>query len=430
MPEKPERIKRVKPAILENGAVNFGFDEVKRIEPKPVNFEELRKRMADRNRGEGQVLDTIGIETESLGLTQKEVSLILASLIEELGTNYKVHRDASALIRTYSIPMDRRFTVKVNAHTQQAEELFANSLRSEECGYELVSVPMHRTVLEMSLYALLPKLESAGDFLSDRCATHIHVGFAKNLRMMQNALILGLWFDEVFYAISGMGRKFRGRSNNAIYARPLINGPYFRYRGSYYQSLNYERALNSDNIREFFAAYGLDCFEGTPKYHPARYFSINIYSVLLHGTLEFRHFNQTFNPALASAVAKLCQVFTELAISSSQKSLQSLEPGDVFTLKKPSYYMDKLHTLLQMARNGNCEYDLDSTDINELEKIISGYTGIGISNDAVITHLDGKDIDVTSEIISVGKLRKSTSIPKPAGHTDIHNIKYSSLLNS
>lgn len=393
--------------------------------------EQALNRIRQQRRGNtnGQVLDTVGIELESLGKTQKQVREILNRLPAELGTNFKVHRDGSSELMAYVLKTGNERNVRyisINSHTKEAEKLFGGKIITETYGYELISVPMDIETAELSLYTLLPALESSGDFISDRCATHIHVGGMKNLSFLKNSLRLGLWFDEVFYSLAGMGNKFRGYSNNAIYARPLQNGPCFRYDGNYYQVLNWKKALEASNIYEFYATYASNVNREMGKYHPGRYFSINLYSIPRIGTVEFRHFNQSFNPRLVTAITKLCQLFVEISIKSREMEFKLLEPGNVFDLKSSSHYLDKLYRFIDMGNRNDCNYGLDGDDISQLEKVIYKYEGIGIEDSLVLTHC--KDFNIDEETINDGELIKVKSKPILDGHTDIHNIKYSSIL--
>jgi hypothetical protein len=394
-----------------------------------ISLEEIRNAPRRRNRSStiGQVLATLGIELESLALTRDRVSRIVSNLPYGLGNNFRVSRDGSSEINAYFIPRGDEYTV-VNYHTESAQKLLEGKYSKNTLGYELISNPLEIDDLEMSLYALLPALEINGDFTSERCATHIHVGGMKNLNFLKNCLKLGLWFDEVFYSLAHMdGDRFRGYSNNAIYARPLMNGPYFKYNREFYQTLNYEEALTANNLYEFFACYGVNSENGEPsKYQPGRYFSINLFSILRIGTVEFRHFNQSFNPLIVSAIAKLCQVFVEVAIRVKYSNLKSFEMGDVFNLESPSHYIYKLYQLMKLAEELECDYYLEPKDIQILEKVIHNYKGIGVENKEVLTHC--RDFEVSGDIIEEGKLKRAKNKPCHDGHTDIHNIQYSSII--
>ncbi len=403
---------------------------------KPIERNDIAERIkAERERlqielkraknGVGQVLDTVGLEFESVGLTQKAGSGILASLPMGLGFNFKVHRDASSEMFGYPIGLFGRGNraekvVSFNAHTPEARKLF-RSTNMEKYGFELISNPLDIRTAELAIWALLPKLEYSGDFFSKRCASHIHVGMMKNLEVAKKILRLGLWADELFYALSGMGGEYRGSINNSIYARPLISGPYIQNRGSFYQILNWERALAAESFSDFFTAYHIDINNNAGKFHPARYFGINIYSILVHGTLEFRHFNQSFNPALVCAITKLCQLFSEISIKSKERDLLSLEPGNTFETCSPTHYENKLDIIMRLARNADCTYSLNERDLNELITVIGNYRGLGLRDVPVLTHC--KEFTPDRELIAEGKLKFSKIEPIPDGHLDIHIIK-------
>lgn len=410
---------------------NFQNQEEILVERNEHLVEEFRVKLRNAlNEGQrGQILDTIGIEFESLGLTQKDVKQILGNLPAPINGTFRVHRDGSSEMHTYTAifsGLRRPREIKINSHTNAAEVLFGNAGARETSGYELISIPMDKDVMDISVRHILPRLEASGDFLSNRCATHIHIGMGKSLFMLRNLLALGLWVDELLFSISGMGDSFRGRSNNAIYARPLINGPYFRSGGRFYQTLNWKKALDARNLSQFFSCYGIRLTGELPKYHPARYFSTNLYSVLLHETIEFRHFNQTFNAPLVIATASLCQMIAEIGIKGKFEVLRKLEPGNPFIAQPPSYYIDKLDKLMKLGEFFGCEYSPDRQQLKLLSEVISNYEGIGIEDIEVLTHI--KDVNISEETIEDGQLQKSKSVPIPDGHIDIHNIDKASII--
>lgn len=405
----------------------------------PVNLEEIVANpeivREVINRGarvaNGVILDTIGIELESIALHKDVVAKILREMPGRLGLNFKVHRDASSEMKVIPVNIKngrRQDMVMFNYHTTSARKIFKEH-GSMVVGYELISSPMTIDIVELSLWALLPQLENNGDFFSERCATHVHVGMAKNLGFIKSLFKLGLWADDLFFAVAGLGKRFRGYSNNAIYARPLISGPYVSYRGSYYQILNWKRALEAESLYDFYTSYAVDINGNIQKYHPARYFAINLFSVLLHGTIEFRHANQCFNPGLVTAYTKLCQMFAELGVKIRQVDLKKLEPGNPFETQSPSYYIYKLERLIALSREYECSYSLDETDALLLSNVIYKYRGIGINDVPVISHLEAAgNFNPDPDLIREGKLLKSEKRPIPDGHIDIHNIQDVSIM--
>jgi len=397
--------------------------------PQPVvNFEVKMQPLKQKKKGIGQILDTVGIELESLGKTQNEVSQIIKSIPGGISTCFKVHRDASSEMICGVVQLEKKGRyLAINTHTPGYDKLTERKqLEKETYGYELVSIPLEIDLAELAIRSLLPTLENNGDFTSNRCATHIHVGMGINLYWLKNALRLGLWADDLFYSISGMGGNFRGMTNNAIYARPLTSGPYFTYGDTYFQCLNWEKALSAKTVEEFFYCYAIDIDNGPVKYHPCRYFSINLYSAILNGTLEFRHFNQSFNPGLVVAITKLCQMFTEIIIKADSSSLRLLDVCNVFELQPQTYYISKLYKLLSIAKSMNCKYTLDNRDITNLLDVITKYNGIGLSDVPVLTHI--KEVATNLEVITNGNLVMSSKRPVKSGNIDIHNIQYSSIM--
>ncbi len=429
--EKLARQKLVAEQAAAMGQFNVVFDEIPEIANQDIKPLEFKFKPVPINKiiGREEIIDTVGIELEGMTITQKDVTHILGNLLGGIGNCFRVHRDGSTELLSYIIPVKgKKKEMIINYHTEAAEDIKMKKSK-QTSGYELVSVPMDIDTAQIALYSILPRLESCGDIYTERCATHVHVGMAKNLQIAKNLLQLGLWADELFFAISGMGRKFRGYSNNAIYARPLMNGPYFATGdGYYYQCLNYKAALKADSLSEFFAAYGVNYQGEIIKYHPARYFSINLYSILLHGTVEFRHANKSFNPVLVGALTKLCQMFVEISSKVKWAYIKDLEVGNVFELHSTSYYMQKLEKLVSLAENCDCSYKINSRDINELEKSISMYQGIGIKDIAVYTHLRDM-VNISNNIIEGGKLNRLGRKPQLPGNTDIHNIGTFSILD-
>lgn len=370
----PDNKKRIDEEILFHNAnegilLDRGFKAVKnnRIVPNERNVD---FKMPKNNGNLALVVDTVGIELESIALTKGVVANILQTLPIGLGNNFKVHRDGSSEMKVFAVALNRKGArrkeiLEVNLHTNAAQDLFRRN-NSNTNGFELISVPMDINTAEITLWSLLPKLEWAGDFFSKRCAIHVHVGMMKNLAIVKRLLKLGLWADELFFALAGMGKQYRGTINNSIYARPLIAGPYFKYRDSYYQTLNWERALGAESFQEFFSTYHIDVNDNPAKYHPARYFSWNIYSILVHGTLEFRYFNQCFSPALVSSVTKLSQMVAEIGVKARDKDLISFDTCDPFETQSTLYYENKLDILLRLAKVSECTYGLNDGDIEVL----------------------------------------------------------------
>lgn len=401
------------------GEISINLGQL-RVTDAPIEIPELRRRT-----GIGLVLETLGFEIESVGLSRKTAEQILQFLPENLGDNYLTTRDASTEMINYYIENNNNL-FSISTHTDAARRVLGDNFSSYTGGYEIVSNPMDTETASISLRLLLPALENKGDFITNRCASHVHIGMGANLDVCKKALALGLYFDEVFFALSGMGEEFRGNCNHAIYARPLISGPYIKSRTGYYQVLNWERALYADNFHDFWYAFHIYANNTENKYQSARYFAINIWSLLLHRTLEFRHLNQTFNADYLLSFAKLSQLFSEIVMKGDLKTLIKLEVGNVFEDKSPSYYINKLIKLIKLGENYNCKYELDGETNNTLMHLLEIHKPLTIIDIPVLTHL--RDYVADDALVKAGELKRTNIKPILSGNIDIHNIKNVNIL--
>lgn len=410
------------PEIFDNNIRRFRAGaRIVEARPEPQNNRNNR-----RGDGVPQILDTVGMELESAGLSRDSARGILNTLPNDYGGLFDTVHDASTEMKTYLIDGEKK-QYALSAHTSVARELFSRArIASMVSGYELVSVPLSIGTAENCLRILLPKLEGSGDFFTNRCAFHVHTGMSKNLEICKKALKLGLWFDDVFYAISGFGKSFRGESNHAIYARPLVSGPYIKSKSSYYQILNWKKALESNSYYDFWACYGVDVDRDSGKYHPARYFAVNIFSIHLRGTLEIRHYNQTFNPDYAVAATKLSQMFSEIVFRANLSDLKKLEIGNPFVDNSVYYYLNKLEELYSLASKLGCKYTPDRHSQNVLGNLIEDHKPCNIPDEPVLSHL--RDYAISDSVIEDGGLIKSKIKPVLSGNVDIHNIKEVSII--
>jgi hypothetical protein len=276
--------------------------------------------------------------------------------------------------------------------------------------------------LELSLRVLLPNLKKEGDFTTKRCATHVHIGAIKNIQFLKNMLKLGLWADDLLFVLAGMGDEFRGNQNNAQYSRPLIKGQCFYCRGSIYRSLNYKKALLAKDCVEFFSCFGIKDLQAF-KYHPARYFALNLLSVLLYGTVEFRYLNESFDSDLVLANIKLYQLLVYIA--SKIDGNINLEVSNIFNKFPKKYYVDKLFWIANMGEN--TKYALNSREISLLVKSIEISKEFLVENEDVFTHL--KEVEVNSEICMDYLEEIDTDVKSP-NQIDIHNIKNWSIIEN
>lgn len=378
------------------------------------------------------VLETVSVEIESLGKTRESVlnTLNEGSIRYNLTNACNITRDASSEMNTFCPPSLKK-KILLSAHSGAMRSLASQRrlrLSTVMSGYELVTKPMLVENMEIFLLQVLPLLNNSGDFVNERCAFHVHVGTANNLLMQKNSLKLGLWLDDVLFRIGCVEREFRGNRNNFIYCRPLIDSQIAQSNGGrFYRTVNYSGALKASSLPEFWGYFGVDPNKQQEKYHPSRYLGTNIFAAYLHGTLELRHFGQTFDPSLAIAIVKLTQLFTELSIKAGKDFLSGVSFADIRQKKTTKFYIEKFLDFIDLAKEYSCQYSLESRHIDRLIRAIENSGDLLIENKPVLTHLRNfslnHDVAIKFDLEQIPKDR----LIMPA-HVDIHNISTSSIL--
>lgn len=418
----------------------------------------------------GEYLDTLGIEYETTALSVRYVSdNLLPRLYAEygsIGRQVQLTRDASIEFKAYSFP-GMRTALSVNAHTPEIRKI--SNMRTDGSGTvfgsEFFTLPTHYSAFPMVVYPLMNLLQSHGDFVSDRAAIHYHVGFVNNLRLLKNLLRISLNIDPVLFRLGGMGRAFRGRINQAAYARPLLNstamhlhrgtrkndGDYppelleqmhgsqmvpvqeikkylAENQGNYVQAINPYAALEARTLAEFWASFGVKHIPsgGSNKYHPARYCGINFYAIPQHGTIEFRHFNQTLSPRLIVAIGRFLRSMVELSTSIGKHETNVFDITPINEEISMSDAVDIVMKIVAMCHDRDVEDVPTDSDVSLILETISQSSAQPVSEIPVMTHL--KDIILPAETATMGRLKTFKNVLN-ANHVDIHNISYQSIFD-
>lgn len=426
-------------------------------------------------------LDTIGIEFESVGLAKENVYEYLSSVMPVEMSNGKlaVTTDASVQMFADRIRLGNR-TFLMNAHAPGHDKIAHLSSGKTTMGYEIVTSPLEIPELTRITLALTQALENMGDFTSPRASTHFHIGFANNLRILKNMLTVGLALDPVMFRLGGMGGTFRGATNNAAYTRPLMNSLAVPIvggilpnvstapvefdpddesheeegdlneldefetalsqasqsiqellsktkTGKYAQIINPEKALEARTLDEFWASFGIQYPSmDLDKYHPARYTGINFFGIPAHGTLEFRHCNQTLDPFLIIAVAKFLRAVVEMSTIIDKNELAQFVPvnphveistGDAAEIVQRIMYVCQAKEIDPVPSRREIELLLDTIDNSHFEPL---------PETPVLIHLDNKRI--RADMVKKGGLRILDEV-LPSSSVTIHNIKNVTLFD-
>lgn len=397
---------------------------------------------------EGLFLDSVGLEIESIFLNKDSIAEPVISAVQKVfGTKrvLNITRDASTEFVAEMLRVEgARSRVYISTHTDISNNVRGTGQgNTVTFGYELFTNPLTIPDMESLIFPLIYSLISIGDSTSRRAATHVHVGFAQNLRLMKRLLRLSLTLDPVLFRLAGMGGVFRGYSNLAAYARPLLNSVAVRLSSDrdqelslfgrndnssriirknvepkYVRIINPLKALEATNLEDFWASFGVSRGNLT-KYHPARYTATNLFSILAHGTIEYRHFNNSLDPHLILSIIKFLRSFVDLSTSISKEELNQFEiinPNVEISLSDGVEIITRFYNLFNKY---DIEYVPNSYQMETLISTLGKSKFIPLPETPVLTHI--RDFYMTPSLAERGGLISIPEVLDPE-YVDIHNI--------
>jgi hypothetical protein len=307
-----------------------------------------------------QLISTVGLEYEVETLEQHDMMSRLNSSIFKQTHDASIESDAS---------------YRSGIYVKAPRELFVGRGMGTTIGTEIISIPFDTEGQDM-----LPHLKNLTQILMEmgepeksfRAGIHIHVNMSYNLRILKSMIRLGANMEDVFFYIGTQGYMFRGmKVNDNAYCRPITKfGPQcVRTGNGNYQVFNIKDLLEAKTVQEFWWRYGSLSVTtdnnmpggGWGRYVPQRYTWLNLYSLLLHSTVEFRVFNKTMSPFKINAEIKLCQKFCEFAIRngfSELKDLGFLGPHSIYDNRPRGEIVETFDKFAEMV-----ELDTDSYQI-------------------------------------------------------------------
>lgn len=252
-------------------------------------------------------IDTVGLEIET-------TSRIPGEFFKDalIANNFRSTHDAS--VETPIKSLSERLYIEDMGNLPA---LF-KGLYGGTAGVEFVSNPLPFDEMEPVITYLLRKLYRFGAREEeDRAGLHIHCAYPISTNILLNTLKLSLALESLLFHLGGLTYTFRGNVNESIFCRPLTSfGPpiVVDHSGNWIQLLDVEKVLSgTKDLKSFWELFGgIDMNNPPNRYHPVRYFCVNVFSAMLHSTLEFRIFNTTLTPEHVLACIKFCQEFTFL----------------------------------------------------------------------------------------------------------------------
>lgn len=418
-------------------------------------------------------LETVGLECESPFLQKETVQEQINRILQPIFPNKRVvnvTRDASAEIRVEYLRLNSVRHVYMSSHTKAANIVVGMGRDPRTMGYEFYTSPVSIEDMERLIYPTMFSLVNMGDSVSDRAASHIHVGFAHNLRLLKRLLRICLAIDPILFRLGGMGGLFRGWKNHAAYARPLMNsvavkiskepsvnssggirvpigmdferdsngtptgrmirrtpqsfsvesqeGRITENSSRYVRIINPMKALEAQNADEFWACFGISSANLT-KYHPSRYTAINFYAIMAHGTIEFRHPNASLDPQLLLALIKFLRATVEVSTVCSKEEILSFELLPSNQEVSVGDAMEVITRIINICRKCNVENLPTPNEMDILLSTLELSSFIPLPEIPVLTHI--QDFILSEKTAKLGNLEYVEEVLQP-NHVDIHNI--------
>jgi hypothetical protein len=406
----------------------------------------------------GQYLDTIGIEYESTSMYQQKIKNVLAEYFNpiagELAKCINITRDASTEFLAENIRASNGQYLLVSSHTPCAKRLYGAGGNTVTMGFELYSSPIEIKKFDRVVYPLMQVLRNNGDFTSKRASIHFHVGFVNNLRLLKNILRVSLMLEPVLYRLGGMGDVFRGESNLSAYARPLLNSAAVEIsRGLTIRDLNRIReeeneiemneeneledatknktkkqlvriinpraALDAEYIEQFWASFGVDYTGANNKYLPSRYSGTNFFAMYSHGTIEFRHTNQSLDAPLIVSIGKFLRGIVEMSTLLSKNEIHQFDIINSNEEISVADSRDIVARIMAICYDKGIENIPTDNEISLILETIEKSSFKSIPETPVKTHI--QQFYLPEKIASLGNLLSVSDYLNPQ-HTDIHNI--------
>ena len=286
-------------------------------------------------------------------------------------------------------------------------------------GYELVTKPLSMPDMRRVIDQTINIQVSMGEIFSNRSSIHVHVGFPRGLIFQKVAVALGLAVEPLLYKIAGMGNRFRGLDNNSAYCRALALPPAIKLLNSDKTViLCPELSIDADGESKFWNLFGVSSGE-RDRYVPLRYLGLNLYSILLRGTLEFRFYNFCTNSGYVSAITRLSQFIADLILRLPLSDAIGLRYLSLFTVNSNHDYYSLLDEMVSLGKFYGSEQPLSNIDYDNIKELIDVTPQPVFVNKSTLTHVKNTKLDLSR---ALGYGLDFVDGADPPGIVDIHTF--------
>lgn len=239
--------------------------------------------------------------------------------------------------------------------------------------------------------------------------------------------------ESLIYRLSGIFKDHRGIYNNYNYCRPItLWGPAcYRIGNSrtnfyYGQLFDTRKLVLAKSYKEFFYLYGDSLRNSEWKYHPVRYHGFNLFSLLRHGSLEYRTMNFTSSYINIIAMLLFFYTLTNFMLNIQYSDLTKIGVQPINSIYSPNHSDNIviLSIILDLIPDKYKIYKnriIDLFELGRYSKIEKGY---------YMSHMvDKSDSVLFSNFDYELPERIEKDLIKNPTYTDVHNINVTDLQN-
>ena len=260
-----------------------------------------------------------GVEVEMTGITRKQAAQALA---DYFGT---IPKAKGGVYDTWKVkdPTGKEWKLVSDASIIGEQWTGTEYLENDIKDFRVELVTPKLTYPELpKLQECMRRLKQIGAKVNDSCGIHVHLDAANHNRQSLKNLISIMYSKEDI-----LFKALQVNEVRAIRFCKKVREPMLRKA----------RALSAEETPDLTQLERI-WYEGdvhkTDHYNWTRYYALNLHSVFYRGTVEWRCFNSTLNPNLATAYVNLCLAMSAQAIAQRSTIMRKTRSdNELFTFR-------------------------------------------------------------------------------------------------
>ena len=303
-----------------------------------------------------------GVEVEMTGITRRQAAEALAAYfgtsVHYCGTYY----DAWGV----TDPEGKEWKLMSDSSIRGERKIDFGYRSTSDGEYQVEMVTPKLTYAELpKLQECVRRVRKAGAKANNSCGIHVHVDASNHNRQSLKNLIGIMYSKEDILFKALQVDPIRARDYCQKVREPM---------------LRQARTLSADETKDLTALEQI-WYEGRVEhdhYNTTRYHALNLHSMFYRGTVEFRCFNSTLDPGLATAYVNLCLAMSAQAIAQRSTVMRKTHSdNELFTfrvwlvrlgLNGPEFKETRDKLLQNLSGDRAWRHDKDSYEVNQRKK--------------------------------------------------------------